>query len=916
MPPTPSASTTGRVLRRLVRVACRRPALTVILSLALAAAGVGYTVAALTFKTSGRDLLPPGQRYAVLFEEYARDFGEIEDITIVVEAGTLEEAKAYASRLVREIRRGPVKFNRIAYRIDPKRFERRALLYLSVEELREIRDKIYDNQEFMEAFAAAPTLDQLLEGVNNQIAAAFLTHLFDVGLRANGTANLDFVRTVLGQIAERLDRAGPYRSPWGALFSFERGDEADAGYFLSDDKSLLFVLVEPASRKGSFTGDQEAITAIRSAVAAVREEFPRVRVGVTGAPALSNDEMTAAFRDSRVATLLAFGLTLLLLLLAFRAVAKPLLMLAVLAVSLAWSVGLTTLTIGHLTIFSVMFIPIVVGIGIDYGIYFLFRYEEELFLGRNLGEALELTAARTGPGILLGGLTAAAAFYVLALTDFRGIRELGIIAGHSIMLAWLAMMTFFPALLVLRDRRHAARPLGTVPRALELEKIRVPLLERLSHRPKTVLTVAGAFTLFSAWAVTTVGFDYNLLNLQAEGTESVIWEKKVLAKAGRSAFSGLATAGTLAELRKKHEAFERLPTVSEVDSVLLLIPERQGEKIKIIREFAPLVSPVRVGLAQPVDLGRLRAALETLKRRFDLVLAEAGPDAPRAELEGVHAQITALLARLETTDPEAAEAALTHLQMELYRDFVDKFHHLQRNLRPRAVSLRDVPEELRRKFIGHSGRFLIQVHPRVDIWDREGARRFVEDLRSVDPDVTGSPIITFEAIRLMERAYLEGTVYALLVVAGIAFVMLRRARETALALVPLILGMLWTVGLMHAVGLRFNLANVWGIPLIVGTAAEYGLNVMVRFMEGRRHGGPFVARSTVMAVVVNGLTTIVGFGSLMVADHRGIFGLGLLLTIGATVSLIASLLVLPVLMRRLAHRAEEAQRVVRLPPAA
>src|SRR3989454_10008557 len=204
--------------------------------------------------------------------------------------------------------------------------------------------------------------------------------------------------------------------------------------------------------------------------------------------------MVAAFRDSERATILAFALTLGLLLLASLRVGMPILMLATLAISLCWSMGIITLVVGHLTIFSVMFISIVVGIGIDYGIYFLFRYEEEIFLGRNLREALQLTAARTGPGMAIGALTAGGTFFVLMLTDFRGIQELGFIAGTSILLAWLSMMTLFPAVLVLVDRRHADRPRGQKPRAHQLERIHVPVLDRLTSYPVTVLVVAVVAT--------------------------------------------------------------------------------------------------------------------------------------------------------------------------------------------------------------------------------------------------------------------------------------------------------------------------------------------------------------------------------------------------------------------------------------
>src|SRR5262245_42855355 len=728
-------SRTGRQLRRLVRVSCHRPILTVAISLLLAAVGIAYTLHALTFKTSGRDVLPQNAAYVKRYIEYARDFGELEDIVVVVEARSFEGAKAYAARLVQELRASPVKFERVAYRIDPKQFEGNQLLYLNTGELKEIRDKIFDHQEFMESFAGDPTLARLLEGVNTQLAAAFVSNLFDLGLQDKDLpVDTRFLRSLLEQIQTRLDHPAPYRSPWGTLFSF--GNEpADAGYFLSDDKSLLFILVEsPKGDKGSFVGDRRAIEAVRAAIAKLRSDFPAVQAGVTGGPALSNDEMSSAFHDSQIATLLAFALTLLVMVIAFGRAGKPILMLIVLAVSLCWSMGLITLSVGHLTIFSVMFISIVVGIGIDYGIYFLFRYEEEIFLGRNLREALELTAARTGPGMAIGALTAGGTFFVLMLTDFRGIQELGFIAGMAILLAWLSMMTVFPATLVLIDRHHADRPRGPKPRAHQLERIRVPVLDRLTSYPVTVLVVAGVATGLSIWAVPSVGFDYNLLNLQAKGTESVVWERRIVDNTGRTGFNGMAAASTLAELRHKQEAFERLPSVSEVDSVIRVIPDEQEQKIAIIQSFAPLVNPIRIGRSSPVDLDRLRQALGNLKRRFDVVAAEAGTKLPE-DVAVLRQKTGTVIKQLSSVERDVAEPALTYLQAQLYRDFVSKFYSLQRNLSPRQVTLDDVPPELRRKFIGTSGRFLLQIHPNVNIWEREGARQFVSELRSVDPEV-------------------------------------------------------------------------------------------------------------------------------------------------------------------------------------
>jgi hypothetical protein len=404
--------------------------------------------------------------------------------------------------------------------------------------------------------------------------------------------------------------------------------------------------------------------------------------------------------------------------------------------------------------------------------------------------------------------------------------------------------------------------------------------------------------VLSVWAFGWVRFDYNLLNLQAKGTESVTWEKRILATSGRSGFAALSSASSLDELRRKQAAFRKLPTVSEVDSALLLIPDDQDAKKKIIADFAPLVAPVRISRPRSVDVDRLLTALETLRRRFDIAAGEAPPGDTQRRLGALRDDIAQLVSRLRGTDRSVSEPALTVLQRQIYRDFVTSFQRLQNNLSPRTVGLADVPPEIKRKFISDQGHFLMQIHPAVNIWDRDGAERFVGQLRQVDPEITGTPVITYEAIRLMERAYKQGTIYAIVLVTGLTALTLRRVRETTLALLPLALGMTWTAGLMYLFDVKLNLGNVFGIPLMMGAAAEFGVNIVLRYLEDREHGGgPLIARSTLMAVFINGLTTVVGFGSMMLAAHRGIFGLGLLLTLGTSAALVAALVVLPVLLR-------------------
>ena len=900
---------TGQALRATVRCCRRYPKSTVLVALVLTVLAVPVTLRKLSFETSNLHLLPAGQPYVARYREYAQQFGELDDIIIAIHGQTPDESKAFAARLVASLHAGPTRFTRLAYRVSPESLDGRALLYLPIETLTQIRDQIFDHQAFIESFAASPGLVTLIDAVDREMATAFAAHVFDLGLGDDtATGNLQFLATLVTQMREGIERPTPYRSPWGSLLASTNAD--DDGYFFTDNKRLLLVLADAVSKSASsFTGDRDNIEDIRQRISNLRAAFPGVEAGVTGGPALDNDAMTNAFADSTVATALAFALTIGLLLAAFRRVVQPLVMLAVLAMSLVWSVAFVALTIGHLTVFSVMFISIVVGLGIDYGIYVLVRYDEERAREASPAEALDVTAAWTGPGILLGALTAAATFYVLLLTDFHGVQELGFVAGSALLMAFVAMLTVFPALLVLTDRPRPASGSPPLRSATAPERAGAVLIDTLRRHPFIVLLAAALLTLLSLRAVGRVKFDYNLLNLQARGTESVLWERQILDNHGRTSFSALATASSAAELRSKRDAFQRLPSVAAVDSALLLIPDDQPLKQKMIGDFAPLVEGVRVGAPPALDLDQLTGALQRLRRRLDVIAVEAGPGGAGHQVEEIRAGLRELTRALDR-EPIHVVSALTAYQAALASDFAEKLGLLRRNTRPPAVTAYDIPAELRRKFVSDSGLFLIQIHPKVDIWDRAGAIQFVEEIRSVDPAVTGSPVITYESILRMETAYRQGALYAFLVVAVISALMIRRLRETVLALTPLALGTLWGIGLMYVCGLPFNLANVWGAPLIIGASAEYGLNIIIRFLEAEAHGGPPIAPKTMLAVTLNGLTTISGFGCLLIAHHRGIRSLGLLLTIGSATSLAASLIVLPALIYLFAGRHGEPTRSV------
>ena len=885
------ASWFGRVLAAVVRASIRRPWATVLLSILLALGAGAYTFSALDFVTSPLRLLPQRARYVVLLNQYLEDFSELDDIIVAVEAHSSSDAKRYAERLVQTLRHDGLQA-RITYRIDRSFFERRGLLYLAVDDLARLRDRLFDYDEFIRSYAARPTLVRLLEGLNQQFANAMALGFADLGIGGGDQGDLRFVDAVVDQVAARLAGSAPYVSPWDTGFSLGHLDDPDAGYYFSDNKRLLFLFVAERRDEGDFASNRGRIESLRRAIHELASEFPEVRAGVTGGPTIADDEMATAVRDSAIATTLAAVLILVVLLAAYRRLGAALLLLATLTTSLLWALGIITLTVGHLSVFSIMFLSLVIGVGIDYGIYFLYRFQEEMAFEAPIAESLRRTAERTGPGMLLGALTAAGTFFVLILTDFQGIREFGFVSGISILAAFLSMLTLFPALLVLGGARRSAPGTSSPPVSSRSES---RWLGRLTTYPKTILIAALALTAVGVWGVLGVTFDHNVLKLQAAGIESVVWERHIVVSAGSSGFTALATAGSVDELRRKHDAFSRLPSVSEVESVLQLVPDQQPEKERIIHQLGPLLTGIQVTAPPALEPAELRAPLLVLRRRLGLAAEGITDERARAGLQRLREKVDGVLTRLGRAQPDAVEP-LRRLQDELRRDFVDKLERFTRSLDPQPVRAGDAPPELSERYIGRSGRYLLKIHPAVDIWQEAGSRRFIQDVRSVDPDVTGPPVTGFEATHLIQRGYFEGTPYALLLVAAITLAVLRSARGTVLSLAPVLLGVLWTVGAMRLVGLEFNLANVWALPLIVGTAAEYGVNIYVRFVEGLDSGGPRFPRSVILGVILSWLTTIAGFGSLLVAHHHGIFSLGLLLTIGSTASVVASVLVLPVLL--------------------
>jgi hopanoid biosynthesis associated RND transporter like protein HpnN len=891
------------LFKLLVRMALRHP----IGVIGVAVLGVMFSLflstTRLEFYTSHLDLVSSANRYKQLDEAFSREFDDVpERVIVAIRSQDAEQAKAFATALAARWHHDP-SIDNVLYRIPLESLRDKALLYLSYDEIATLQQKLGQHQDMLSEFAALPTLENLLTLVNRATTEALVDHLFTgflAGEKPEGAPlDLTFLLTLLRQLNRGLDPQQPYHSLWQELLASATASQD--GFLWSDDKQLLFVLANPKADAGELDRFRTAVQRIRQDVRELQQAYPNIEVGITGKAVLQTDEMSAAQRDMTIATVVSLVGVAVLFVAFFRGVVRPGLVIVTLMIGVGWSLGFTTLTIGHLNIFTIVFVPMLIGLGIDStGIHFLTHYEAERAAGKDVRQALEHTFVGTGPGIVTATLTTATAFYALVLSDFLGLRELGFITGSGLILILLATFTCLPALLVLEERWRGARtPVSKTWYAEE----RGGSVERLYRYPWAILTASAVFVILSLLALSKIGTDFNLLRLQSERNESVIWAQRIFESTKRSVLTGELMANSVEEVARKAAALSRLPSVEKVDSVLSVLPAEQERKLALLQELRPLLADIAIQSAETeaVDIAALRATLQRLNAKLEG--RDQGDQAPPEEASQqdlLQAQqlIEQFLRHTQQLPQAETQQALSIFQQALRRDLADKLAILWRNLEAEPLTIRDLPQELQARYVGKTGKFRLFVFPAENVWEPQPLARFVKDLQAVDADALGAPVTNFEYIETIKEGYNKASMYAMAGIVFLTLLMVRGALRSVLALVPLLVGSVWTLGMMALFGVQFNMANLLFLPLIIGIGIDNGVHIVHSFQATEKYEGESVplARSTAKAIALAALTTIVGFGSLMLSSHRGIYSLGLLVALGVGSVFIASLTTLPSLL--------------------
>ena len=906
-----------RLPQALTALAIRRP-WTLLIAAALAAALALWVAATrLELRFGHTDLVSASDRYRQLDEADRREFEEVPGrVVVVVHADDPEQAKAFAAELATKWAHDP-KIERVVHRIHLDPLKAKALWYLSPADLAALRDRLGEHQERLVSLAGARTLDDLLTRLNREVTSALVGRVFTGFLDdedKQGPPDLTLVLSLLRELNRWLEGARTYRSPWTAAIGGTTPLPSPDGFLWSDDQRLLFVLANPRRDTTQFNRFASAVEGIRSDLRDLQHGYPGVEVGLTGRAVIEADEMAVAQRDMALATLVAVLGVAALFVAFFRGLVRPAFATLTLILGVCWSLGVTTMAVGHLNILTIVFMPMLVGLG-DHSIHFIARFEEERRAGRSLPDGLERTLAGTGMGIVAATGTTALAFAMLLLTGFKGLMELGIISASGILLTAGATLTVLPALLVLGERWHRAPERREAPRRGQTAGP-----GWLLRHPRAVLAASALLVALALVGLRGIRFDFSLLQLQAHETEAITWAQRVAQHTKRSVLFDEIVVASLEEAKAKVAALKALPSVAEVDSVVSVLPTGTAEKRELIRELRPLVAALPAPTATPgaVDIAALRSALERL--RFKMVEGEAASPGSAEEQSGpdrreARNRIDKALGATGRMEASVLREALSRFQSELFRDLAETLRTLKELPDRGPVSIEDLPPELRARYVGRTGQYRLFVYPAENVWEFDPLSRFVADVQSVDPDARGTTVTTFQYLRVLKEGYTRAALYAVIAVAVLAWLVFRAMVPALLALVPLTLGAVWTLGAMGWMEVPLNAANLLLLPLIVGVGIDNGMYLVHRFREATDGAdAPLpLAPSAAKAITLASLTNMVGFGSLMLSSHRGIFSLGLVVALGVACLWVATVTALPSLLALIGRRRPAARALRRSP---
>ncbi|MDB5396835.1 MAG: hopanoid biosynthesis-associated transporter HpnN [Rhodospirillales bacterium] len=795
---------------------------------------------------------------------------------IVIEGKSADAVDSGTNDLTAALAKRPDLFKTVQRPDSGPFFDTHAILFLSPAELAEFSDQIAQAQPLIGPLDADPSLRGLF-GVLTQ-AIDDVTHGGATGeaLHTPFEAFAAAIRSVIAGAPQPVD--------WGALMA--------GGAAPRPEELRHFILVQPVLDFGALQPGARASAAIRAMVHDLHFGQRGLTVRLTGEVPLADEEFASVIEGAGLETSISFGLVIVLLLLGLRAPRLILAIVVTLLVGLVLTAAFAAAAVGSLNVISVAFAVLFIGIGVDFGIQFTMRFRAELFEltgGTKPNDAAVATAlalsrtARTiAAPLSVAGLAIAAGFFAFLPTDYKGVSELGLIAGGGMIIALTASLTVLPAMLSLLPVRGKPEPAGF--------RWAAPIDARLARWAKPILSVALVIAGAALLTVERVRFDGDPLNLKDPNRESVIAARMLSKDPSGTPYRIDITASGPAEAAALRVKLEALPETRQVLTLASFIPPGQAAKLEILDQTKFLLGPPLDSAPKrtpPTETEEHESAESFITHLKTTLAGKAGAKLGKAGHE-LSAALDAFLAM-----PGGGDTAA--LRRTLLSGFAGPVASLRQALSADLIAADNLPAEIKEAWISADGRARIAVFPKGDMRDPQQLKSFVDAVRTVAPEATGTPVDIFEAGDTVGSAFARASTLALIAITLFLGVILRRARDVLVVLIPLLLAGLFSLATAVLAGLPFNFLNIIAVPLLLGIGVAFDIYFVMAWRASR---GPvaLLQTATARAVVFSALTTMTAFGSLALSPHAGTASLGEFLMISLGYVLLCTLFVQPALM--------------------
>ncbi|MEE2681369.1 MAG: MMPL family transporter [Planctomycetota bacterium] len=888
-PTNPPPSGRQRMLERLADWVVKAPGLILVLAGVAAIGGALLAVSHLRLDADTNSLIGESRPFMKAYREYMEEFGDQEALYVVVDAGVPPRsgaARAAIDQLADLLAEdGTLPF--VHARISGDEQWRLASWSMPLDRMQGL---------LMAEGAFAPLLEGRSPEALLQEADARLARLTREGLTLAETESARLgaeALFLLESIAAAPAGATDARS------SFELAYPREPRYLVSDTGRMHFIEIMPKKDFGSMAVIAEPLRKIRKAITTVQADHPGIEIGLTGKPVLQADELATTERDMTVASIAALLVISSLFMLVFRGFKRPLFAVLAFVAAFGWTYGIATLAVGRLNLLSMVFMLVLVGAGLDYGVHVVARWIESRRT-QQAGDAVRHVMRTAVVGNTTGAVTSAGVFLLALLTSFQGLRELGTIAGIGLLFCALTMTLVLPALLYRAERNQP--PTG--PSSTDAEPTtagRQSAAGRGRGWSWLGLIAGSALCLIAtAIAVDRLHFESNLLKLQAEGLDSVAWEHRLFEDDTSASWFAVSVVDSIEAIPPVVSAARAQSVIGSIRSVLDLVAMPTGERAGLRHRFGEATRPT--ASAGPKDDSALLSAgvLQSVLNRLDLIRTLGGSRLSPADRDRLGQLRQRLGAQYSVFNAPDAVSAV-NLQTRIDSAVVNTANALtQIGIGARGTLREAIPIALRDRFTSAGGRYAILMQPEQNVWSYEPMQAFVEAIRRVDPDSTGVPITQYESIDDMLRAFLTMGLGAVVVVAVVLWLDFRSLVAMGCCLVALTGGICLTLGALALLGISINLANFFGIPILIGLGADSSIHMLHRWKQMQREGARRFG-ATLSAVTLTACTTGIGFGALILAQHKGLQSLGWVIALGSLACLLSSTILLVSLLHCLPH---------------